>query len=119
MNKRFFDIAKKTALHSDHPDHIHGSVIVKKNRIVGLGYNSNRTHTKSTHPHRRVHSELSAILNTQKQDLSGCELYIIRLKKDGSLGFSKPCVFCKKLLQSVGIEKVHYSTDVDFTSEKY
>jgi deoxycytidylate deaminase len=49
MKNRFFDVAKAASKHSDHPAHKLGAVIVKGNKIISVGFNKNKTHTKSNH----------------------------------------------------------------------
>lgn len=41
--------------------------------------------------------------------LSGCDIYVIRLMRDGSLGMSKPCQTCLTMIQKMGIRRVYYS----------
>ena len=114
MKIRYFEIAKKLAYNSDHPQHRIGAVIVKKNRIVGMGFNKLRTHPKSPDlTYRSSHAEFMAILNTKETDLSGCEIYVFRVKKNGSQGISKPCKNCMGLIKQMMIDKVHYSCDDD------
>ena len=43
------------------------------------------------------------------KSVSGCELYLIRLKKDGTVGTSKPCPSCVGLIDYFGIDKVYHT----------
>ena len=111
MKQKFFKLAEKLAQKSDHPDHKHGAVLIRKNNVIGIGFNQNKTHSKSTHPFRTIHAELSAILNSQQETFDNCELYVVRKRKNGELANSKPCNSCHKMLSSLGIKKVYFSTD--------
>lgn len=119
MKTKFFKLAEKLAQKSDHQDHKHGAVLIRKNNVLGIGFNQNKTHSKSIHPFRTIHAEFSAVLNSQQESFEGCELYVVRKRKNGQLANSKPCSSCEKMLRSLGIEKVYYSTDNNFTKEEY
>lgn len=116
MKSRFFDIAKAASKHSDHPAHKLGAVIVKGNKVVSVGFNKNKTHTKSNHAWKRLHAEISAIIKA-KQDLTGCSIYVYRETKNGDLGMSKPCPSCFSAIRESGIKIVYYTTETGFTKE--
>lgn len=42
---------------------------------------------------------------------TGSVLYVARVKKDGSVGMSKPCGACQALLKARGICEVHFTID--------
>lgn len=111
MKIRFFKLAEKLAQKSDHEIHKHGAVLVRKNSVIGIGFNQHKTHSKSTHPFKTIHAEFSAILNSQQESFEGCELYVVRKRRNGELANSKPCISCARMLESLGIKKVYYSTD--------
>lgn len=117
MNKRFFELAKRASIHSDHHSHKIGAVIVRKNKIVSFGFNKLKTHNKSNTPYKAVHAEFSSILSAGRMDLSGCEIYVYRERKDGSLGSSKPCIFCEQLIKNVNLKKVHYTIDNGYKTD--
>lgn len=120
MKPKFFQLAEKLAEKSTHYNHKHGAVLVRKGRVLGVGFNSYKTSPKSPHPWKFIHAEFSAILNSRLEDFTDCEIYIIRTKKLGGLGNSKPCKFCERMIKSLNIRVVHYSTDFnDFKTEKY
>lgn len=43
----------------------------------------------------------------------GSVLYVARVKKDGSVGMSKPCASCQTILESKGVKAVHFTIDDD------
>lgn len=118
-NKRFFELAKRSSIHSNHPIHQMGAVLVKKNKVVSFGFNSSKTHCKSNTPFKSIHAEFSAILVAGLKDLSQHEIYIHRNRKDGSLGEAKPCIHCEHMLKSMGIKKVHYTVNNGYKTEIY
>lgn len=116
MKLKFFEIAKAASKHSDHPAHKLGAVIVKGNKIISVGFNKNKTHTKSNHAWKRLHAEISAILKA-KQDLTGCSIYVYRETKNGDLGIAKPCSSCSAAIKETGIKKIYYTIQTGFTGE--
>lgn len=119
MKQRFFTLAEKLAEKSDHPSSRHGAVIVRKNRILSVGFNRLKTHSRSNHPFKTIHAEFSAILSSGLENLSGCELYIVRKRTNGVLANSKPCTFCEKMLRLLQVDTVYYSTESNFVKEIY
>ena len=116
MKVKFFQIAKAASKHSDHPAHQLGAVIVKGNKIISVGFNKNKTHTKSNHAWKRLHAELCAIIKA-KQDLTGSSIYVYRETKNGNLGLSRPCPSCMEAIQEAGINKIYYTTDTGYNGE--
>ena len=82
MKQKFFKLAEKLAQKSDHPDHKHGAVLIRKNNVIGIGFNQNKTHSKFTHSFRIIHAELSCILNSHQETFDNCELYVVRKRKN-------------------------------------
>lgn len=108
---RFFELAKKLAVKSNHRAHPLGSVLVQKNRVISVGFNTLRTHTKSNNNFKTTHAEFSALFGIDFKATRGSILYVVRIKKDGSVGMSRPCTFCQELIQAAGIKGVFYSID--------
>ena len=95
----------------------HFSFLVKRRNIVGFGYNK----TWTTHPiamqygyrFDSLHSELDCILsfNGAIRELYKYTLVNIRFMADGTLGMSKPCRICQRLLKNYGIRDVFYTDE--------
>lgn len=103
------DLAKRASKKSNY-HHRLGAVIVKKNKVISVGYNKpHKTHPRSNTKYKTIHAELDAILGCEKEDLKGATIYVLR---DASAGvnLAKPCPCCMELIQMVGIKKVVYST---------
>jgi len=115
----------------------HGCVLVKNNKIISCGYNfkikntvnnpfmTNSSSSSDNSGVFSVHAEISTIKKVKKQDLSKCELYVIRIgpgsttNKVGETSeidttsfrykYSCPCSTCAKMIQMHRIKKVYYS----------
>lgn len=116
MKVKFFDIAKSISKHSDHPHHKLGAVISKGNRVISLGFNKNKTHTRSNHNWKRLHAEISAIIKA-KQDITNCYIYIYRETKDGQIAMARPCCSCMQAIKEAGIKKIFYTSSEGFLEE--
>lgn len=119
MKLKHFHLASKLAKKSDHRQHKLGAVITKGNKVLGIGFNKNKTSPKSNNEFNTLHAEISCILNTDEEDLEGSEIYIYRQTKSGKLGLSKPCPACEHMLKSVGIKIVYYTSPEGYVEESY
>ena len=65
-----------------------------------------------SHPTRAPKSHCAEFRAVRKArtDLSGAEIYVVRVKRNGAPGLSKPCTWCEELLRSIGIVRAVYST---------
>lgn len=94
-----------------------GAVIVKGGRVLSTGYNEIRysRFIQAT----TVHAEEAAIIKLlDKKALSqlvSSELYVSRTCPSGNSGLARPCSRCMDLIKSVGIKRVHYTTDNGIT----
>ena len=114
-----FRIAAKQAKKSLHHQHKLGAVIVKGSRILSVGYNSMRP--SALLRTQTLHAEAAAVLKLLKarrlSDLAGAEMYVTRFTRGGAVGLARPCADCQRLLTSVGISNVYFSTDDGTTEE--
>lgn len=106
--QRYIDLATKIAEKSTSKFRL-GCVIVKKNRVVSVGYNyMGKTHPKSPAFGNYLHCEIRALLSLPKKDSQNATAYVVRIKKNGSLGSSKPCPVCHEALKVSNIRTVYY-----------
>lgn len=94
------------------------AAVVRKNRIVDVGFNSKKTHTmqkgfNEMKPY--LHAEIEAMLRAHRklENLDGCFLVVVRTKKNGRGGTnvggcSKPCDSCQRGMKNFGIKKAYY-----------
>ena len=92
----------------------HVAFLVKKNKIVKIGWNRKRTHPEiSKHPYHDgyvgTHAELDVILKSGLEDLNDHSMIVLRVDRKGRLANSKPCPGCLSLLKSYNVEEVFYS----------
>ena len=102
------------------------AAVVYRNRIVSVGINSMKSHplqakySKNEHA-IFLHAEVAAIKNALREmdvdDLSKCELYIARVKKEKPFtkkfvwGLSKPCAGCERAIAEFGLKRTIYTCD--------
>lgn len=103
------------------------AAVVYKNQIISYGFNSKKSHPfvipfQKNKDAIYLHAETDAIKNALKmvsvEQLSKCDLYVIRAKQTSPTnktmvyGISKPCNGCSKCINTFGLRSVIYSTDV-------
>lgn len=86
-------------------DYSLGACIAKSNKIVSVGWNRMKTHTRSRHKYKWLHAEMDAIIRA-REDLKGSTMYVVRVRKNGTIGRSMPCKECMGWIHEVGIKKV-------------
>jgi tRNA(Arg) A34 adenosine deaminase TadA len=100
----------------------HIAFLVKKNKIIKIGWNRKRTHPEiSKHPYHDgyvgTHAELDVILKSGLEDLNDHSMIVLRVDRKGRLANSKPCPGCLSLLKSYNVDEVFYS-DTEGNIEK-
>lgn len=101
---RFLNVATGEARKSTYLYRL-GAVVLRKNKIVGRGYNKLKTHPKlSKYGYYSCHAECDAIMRASEGDT----LVVVRLLKSGKLCCSKPCDRCLKFAKDYGIKKIYY-----------
>jgi len=91
-----------------------GAVLVKGKSVIGAGCNRGdhpklrRWRSRNYSLHIGLHAEMAALWQTEAK---GGILYVVRLRKDGTLGLAKPCKICRELIKEKKIKKVYYSTN--------
>lgn len=117
-NEHIIRLAINEAQHSTHRFRV-GSIIYGTKRVpIGWGYNkADKTHPKSPHPFKSIHSEFAAFLVAFRrrfdEDMSELSIYTHRLLKNGEPGLAAPCPWCRELLLKVGVKasNTHWSVD--------
>jgi deoxycytidylate deaminase len=117
--KRYIELLSKHAKGIEPVDGSkHAAAVVIKNKVVGLGTNTYKSHPfadKYAHRDGAIypHAETSAIMDALRtvDDLSKATLYVVRVRKNGKHGMSKPCSGCEKCINDFGIKKVVYTTE--------
>ena len=86
-----------------------GSVIVKNNRIISMGYNGfiggapHISRVQDNHEQSIIHSEINAITDCAKRgtSLDGAKIYVTHY----------PCIICCRLFLAAGIREIRYIND--------
>jgi len=108
---RYIQVAREEAALSTHPKARLGALIFHKGVIVGRGYNKVRTHplVKRWYPkyNYHLHAEMDAVIRS-RGEVSGCDIIVVRILKDGSLALSKPCPHCLSMLIAHGLRHLYY-----------
>lgn len=135
MNKSDLNYFKKAyyiAKISDFPKIHVGCIAVYQNNIIGVGYNTTKTHPIQKYYnrfreydsenkfHHTLHAEINCINSIRHMDLnfSKVKLYIYRIRKDKEYGMCRPCPSCMAAIKDLGIKNIYYTTDNGFVYEK-
>ena len=95
-----------------------GAFLLYKNKLVSKGFNSYKTHPKQweyrgDRDAACLHAEVDCIIRAINKGygdrLNKCSLFVVRVKKDGSLGLAKPCKGCTKIINDYQIKQVIWS----------
>lgn len=114
--RRFAKVALELALEVDDSgvDHQLCALVVDKNRVLSVGYNSHKTHPISVGtPLQQLHAEMHALLQCSPEDLRGIDVVVARGRNSGKPGLAKPCTVCQNILRRFGIKRVFYTTNCD------
>jgi tRNA(Arg) A34 adenosine deaminase TadA len=94
----YLKLAIREATKARHKQHNHGAVLIRGGKPVAVGHN-----------HSHIHAEHAALNRAWRHGTEGGTLVVIRVRKDGTIGMSRPCEMCVNRLISAGIKKVIYS----------
>lgn len=126
VNKGILHTLEKVAAANPNPQEKFAAAIVSRNRIVSIGMNSMKSHPMQAkygkNPHAIfLHAEIAAIKNALREvevdDLSKCDIYITRVKKEAPFtkkyvwGLAKPCAGCERAIAEFGLKRVIYTCD--------
>jgi deoxycytidylate deaminase len=87
------------------------ALVVKRNRVISVGYNNPKTHPLANTKMRQLHAEMDAIIGCTKAELDGAEIVVVRARRDGKVGMAKPCRACDDFIRRVGLRRVYYTVD--------
>lgn len=115
-HKKFFELAKKLSEKSTYCHKLGAVITSKKGKILGIGFNTNKTHSRANTPFKTVHAEFDAMLDADEDDLLNSVIYVYRQHRNGELALSKPCECCETLLKDAGVKTVHYTSSNGYES---
>ena len=110
-DKRYLKLAVNAAL-SSKERRKHGAVVVKSNRVLGIGVNKFRNHPDIIPEHLiktscSTHAEIDALNKTK--NTKGATIYVARVNNLGDSMFSRPCNYCYRAIREAGIKEVVYT----------
>lgn len=120
----YFDKAKNVSYLSDFKQTHIGCIAIYKKQIIGVGYNTNKTHPlqmkynkyrnlewNGIQPKAKLHAEMMCLLCIKdlNVDFSKVKLYIYREDKNSHLALSKPCNACMRAIKDLGIKEINYT----------
>lgn len=91
--------------------------LLYKGHLVATGVNSYKSHPLATKYGKNpeaifLHAEVDCIKNALKllslRELAKCDMYVVRIKNDGSYGNSMPCQGCTRAIAEFGVRSVTY-----------
>ena len=127
--EQYLRYAKKASEFSDSSRVNIGAALIIGHKVVNIGFNTNKTNPLQSKIDTKffnckcsgkIHAETMALYPYIKENiqLNNAILVTYRQKKDGTLGMSRPCDRCMKLIKQLGIKKLIYTTDDGFAEEK-
>ena len=135
MKEKYFKLAEKASEFSDCKIKI-GSVLVYKNKVLSVGYNTNKSHPiqKMYNKYRSnsnrvfdvdkhnngIHAEMMCLLNTKDLDIewSKVSIYVARRSVDKLYRLCKPCGACMLALKEKGVKNIYYTTPNGYYKER-
>lgn len=129
----YLSLARNACYYSDFVKARLGAVLIYKGKVVSVGWNSTKTSplqrqlnryrgydVDASEAHNTLHAEVSCLTKAKDLDIDWgrANLFIYRIKKDGSSGLAKPCKGCQALIKSMGIKNVYYSTENGWAYER-
>lgn len=130
VDYRFFQKARQIADISDYIRIHIGCIAVYQGQVIGLGFNTNKTHPVQKFYNRyrepsdyilpKLHAEISCINQIKHLDInfSKVKLYIYRIRKDQPFGLSRPCPSCMAAIKDLGIRDIYYTTNDGYSYER-
>ena len=109
-DERFADIALREARKSP-VQFRHGCVAVIGGKIVERGYNNYQTYSKDGLIKRvcSCHAEIAVLRKCLRWNINGkINLYIMRVKCDGEVACSAPCMQCTEVMRDFNIKNITY-----------
>lgn len=125
-----FSLAKNASQLSDFPKQKLGCVIIYKNKVISVGYNTTKENpiqkkyniSRGFDVHsakNSLHAEMMALNKIKDMDINyeKATICVYREFKNGKLALAKPCFACMNAIKDFGIKDIYY-TDYEGTIHK-
>ena len=125
----YFKKASKIAEVSDFDKINIGCIAVYQGTIIGVGFNTNKTHPiqKKYNRYRngedfipKLHAEINCLNSIRHLDINftKVKLYIYRKRKTAKYGMCRPCPSCMAAIKDLGIKNIYYTTNDGYVYER-
>ena len=123
--ERYLQFAKNMAEMSDFDRQQMGCVVTYKKKVIGMGFNSTKTHPlQKTYNNRFrfdsddtphcMHAEMHALIPIRNLDIdwNKARVYVYRVSRcyPSNGAFARPCTACREYMKSLGIRHIYYTT---------
>lgn len=109
-----YRVALTMARKSEYIPYKIGACVSRGRRVISAGYNQIKTHPLMLRFRNEyvtgLHAEMHACVGVDLDSLNGADIYVVRLRKDGSLGMARPCKLCREYLADMGVRRAYFST---------
>jgi deoxycytidylate deaminase len=126
-----YELAKAASLKSDFGRCQTGAVAIYGNKILAVGWNSNKTSSLQAKYNSRtrgfdgynykssVHAEMMVVNKIKFLDIDFSQVRIFVWRGKSIPMISKPCGACERALKDLGIRKVFYTGNDSYIEEVY
>lgn len=126
-----YELAKAASLNSDFYKCHTGAVAVYGNKVIAIGWNSEKlstmqakynTRTRGFDGHKfrsTIHAEMMVVTKIKYLDIDFSQVRIFVWRGQDVPELSKPCKACEQALRDLGIRKVFYTGNNSYISETY
>lgn len=127
---RYFIKAREVASVSDFSKTHVGCIAVYRRKIIGVGFNTDKTHPVQKYYNRfrdssetfspKLHTEINCMNKIKNFNINfnKVKLYIYRIRKDVSFGMARPCPSCMSAIKDLGIKDIYYTTNDLYMHER-
>jgi deoxycytidylate deaminase len=88
----------------------HAACVLKRGRVIAVGLNKYfRIKLNEKSYDICVHAEMDALACLDASEIKGCDILVIRLGKNNTIGLSRPCNACIDKMQQKRLKKAYYT----------
>jgi deoxycytidylate deaminase len=125
-----YTIARQASLKSDFHRCATGAVAIYHNRVLALGWNTDKTSSLQARYNKErgfdgyaykssIHAEMMVINKIRYLDIDFSKVRIFVWRGGQCPLMSKPCAACEKAIRDLGVRKVFYTGNNSYITEVY
>lgn len=125
-----YELAKQASLKSDFSRCATGAVAIYCNKVLALGWNSEKTSSLQARYNKArgfdgyafkssIHAEMMVINKIKYLDIDFSQIRLFVWRGREVPMISKPCAACEKAIRDLGIRKVFYTGNNSYITEVY